>query len=69
MYKRQGLVCIVLWRMFDAWLALATGATVVLYMAYTLAVTEWRAKFRRLMNETDSEANTKACLLYTSRCV
>ena len=46
--------------MFDAWLALATGATVVLYMAYTLAVTEWRAKFRRLMNETDSEANTKA---------
>ncbi|MBK1979273.1 ABCB family ABC transporter ATP-binding protein/permease [Achromobacter xylosoxidans] len=55
-----GLVCIVLWRMFDAWLALATGATVILYMAYTLAVTEWRAKFRRLMNETDSEANTKA---------
>lgn len=46
--------------MFDAWLALATGATVILYMAYTLAVTEWRAKFRRLMNETDSEANTKA---------
>ncbi|MGY6269607.1 ABCB family ABC transporter ATP-binding protein/permease [Achromobacter denitrificans] len=55
-----GLVCIVLWKMFDAWLALATGATVVLYMAYTLAVTEWRAKFRRQMNETDSEANTKA---------
>ncbi|MGE8704753.1 MAG: ABCB family ABC transporter ATP-binding protein/permease [Achromobacter sp.] len=54
------LVCIVLWKMFDGWLALATGATVVLYMAYTLAVTEWRAKFRRQMNETDSEANTKA---------
>lgn len=55
-----GLVCIVLWKMFDIWLAVATGATVILYMAYTLAVTEWRAKFRRLMNETDSEANTKA---------
>jgi len=55
-----GLVCIVLWKMFDAWLALATGATVILYMGYTLAVTEWRAKFRRQMNETDSEANTKA---------
>jgi ATP-binding cassette subfamily B protein len=54
------LVCIVLWKMFDGWLALATGATVVLYMAYTLAVTEWRTKFRRQMNETDSEANTKA---------
>ncbi|QVQ29045.1 ABCB family ABC transporter ATP-binding protein/permease [Achromobacter deleyi] len=55
-----GLVCIVLWKMFDGWLALATGATVTLYMAYTLIVTEWRAKFRRQMNETDSEANTKA---------
>ena len=55
-----GLVCLVLWRMFDGWLALATGATVTLYIAYTLLVTEWRAKFRRQMNETDSEANTKA---------
>lgn len=55
-----GLVCIVLWKMFDAWLALATGATVLLYIGYTLAVTEWRTKFRRQMNETDSEANTKA---------
>jgi len=55
-----GLVCVVLWKMFDIWLALATGATVTLYMAYTLLVTEWRAKFRRQMNETDSEANTKA---------
>ncbi|MNQ38057.1 putative multidrug export ATP-binding/permease protein [compost metagenome] len=55
-----GLVCIVLWKMFDGWLALATGATVTLYMAYTLVVTEWRAKFRRQMNETDAETNTKA---------
>jgi ABC-type transport system involved in Fe-S cluster assembly fused permease/ATPase subunit len=55
-----GLVCILLWRMFDIWLALTTGATVVLYLAYTLIVTEWRTKFRRRMNETDSEANTKA---------
>jgi len=55
-----GLVCIVLWKMFDAWLALATGTTVILYMAYTLIVTEWRSQFRRQMNETDSEANTKA---------
>ncbi|MEN4919490.1 ABC transporter ATP-binding protein/permease [Achromobacter spanius] len=55
-----GLVCIVLWKMFDGWLALATGATVTLYIAYTLVVTEWRTRFRRQMNETDSEANTKA---------
>ncbi|MBV7485838.1 ABC transporter ATP-binding protein/permease [Bordetella sp. BOR01] len=55
-----GLVCAVLWKMFDFWLAAATALTVSLYLAYTLVVTEWRTKFRRLMNETDSEANTKA---------
>ncbi len=55
-----GLVCVVLWKMFDGWLALATGLTVKLYLAYTLIVTEWRAKFRRQMNETDSQANIKA---------
>ncbi|ARP91067.1 metal ABC transporter permease [Bordetella genomosp. 9] len=55
-----GLVCLLLWHMFDAWLALATGVTVILYLAYTLLITEWRTKFRRRMNETDAEANTKA---------
>ncbi|OZI24059.1 metal ABC transporter permease [Bordetella genomosp. 9] len=54
------LVCILLWRMFDIWLALTTAVTVILYLAYTLVITEWRTKFRRRMNETDSEANTKA---------
>jgi ATP-binding cassette subfamily B protein len=54
------LVCVLLWRMFDIWLALTTGVTVVLYLAYTLAITEWRTQFRRRMNETDSDANTKA---------
>jgi len=54
------LVTAILWHMFDAWFALATLVTVVLYIAYTLLVTEWRTKFRRQMNETDSEANTKA---------
>jgi len=55
-----GLVCAVLWKMFDIWLAATTALTVGLYLAYTLIVTEWRTQFRRQMNETDSEANTKA---------
>src|SRR5690606_3382482 len=55
-----GLVCIVLWKMFDAWLALPPGAAVIVYRGYTLAVTEGGTRFRRQMNETDSEANTKA---------
>jgi ATP-binding cassette, subfamily B, heavy metal transporter len=54
------LVCAILWRLFDVWFALITFVTVTVYIAYTLAITEWRIKFRRQMNETDQEANTKA---------
>ncbi len=54
------LVTIILWRMFDAWFALATFVTVVAYIGYTFTVSEWRTKFRRQMNEEDRRANTKA---------
>jgi ATP-binding cassette subfamily B protein len=54
------LVTAVLWRMYDARFALVTFGTIALYILYTLAVTEWRTKFRRAMNETDTEASTKA---------
>jgi ABC-type transport system involved in Fe-S cluster assembly fused permease/ATPase subunit len=55
-----GLVCIILWHLFDWRFAAATFVTVALYIAYTLMITEWRTKYRRQMNEVDSEANTKA---------
>jgi len=35
-------------------------ATVVLYVWYTYAATEWRINIRRSMNEADTDANTKA---------
>jgi ATP-binding cassette subfamily B protein len=54
------LVCGVLWALFDVWYALVTFVCVVAYIAYTLVVTEWRLKYRREMNETDQEANTRA---------
>lgn len=54
------LVAIILWRMLDIWFALVTLVTVISYIAFTMIVTEWRLKFRREMNETDQEANTKA---------
>ena len=53
-------VVAVLWWVLDLWFALVTLVTVALYIAFTLLVTEWRIKFRRQMNETDQEANTKA---------
>lgn len=55
-----GLVTAVLWGLYDGMFALITAATIAVYVAFTLGVTEWRSKFRRAMNETDSEAATKA---------
>jgi len=55
-----GLVCVILWQLYDVWFALVTLVTIVGYIWFTLAVTEWRIKFRRKMNTADSEANTKA---------
>jgi ATP-binding cassette subfamily B protein len=54
------LVCGILWAFFDVWYAIVTLACVLGYIAYTLAITEWRIKYRRQMNETDQEANTRA---------
>jgi ATP-binding cassette subfamily B protein len=54
------LVCGILWVLFDASYALVTLVCVVGYVAYTLGITEWRIKYRRQMNETDQEANTRA---------
>jgi ATP-binding cassette, subfamily B, heavy metal transporter len=54
------LVCAILWGFYRADFALATLATIVGYITFTFAVTDWRIKFRREMNERDSEANTRA---------
>jgi ATP-binding cassette, subfamily B, heavy metal transporter len=45
---------------FDAWFAWITFVALVLYIAFTVTVTEWRTKFRKQMNELDSTAHTKA---------
>ncbi len=54
------LVCGILWALFDVRYAAVTFVCVIGYIAYTLAVTEWRLKYRRQMNETDQEASTRA---------
>ncbi len=45
---------------YDAWFGIVTLATLVVYVIFTLWVTEWRMIFRRTMNEMDSKANTRA---------
>ncbi|MEJ0076117.1 MAG: ABC transporter ATP-binding protein/permease [Alphaproteobacteria bacterium] len=53
------IVGVLLW-MFDWRYVLIIGVTVVLYMTYTYYATEWRIGIRRKMNDSDSDANTKA---------
>ena len=45
---------------FDATFALITAAALVIYIAFSVLVTEWRTKFRRQLNELDSVAHSKA---------
>ena len=40
--------------------AVITIVTVVVYTWFTIRITEWRTEIRRQMNESDTEANTKA---------
>ncbi|MGK2740119.1 ABCB family ABC transporter ATP-binding protein/permease [Tepidicaulis sp. LMO-SS28] len=54
------LVCGILAWVFDWRFAAVTGVTVSIYIWFTFSVTEWRTRFRRQMNDRDTEANTKA---------
>lgn len=45
---------------YDIWFASITFAALVLYIGFTVVVTEWRTHFRRTMNDMDSKANQKA---------
>ena len=53
------LMAVLLWQ-FDWRYVLVTMITVVIYMYYTYIATEWRIEIRRKMNDSDTEANTKA---------
>ena len=45
---------------FDAWFAWITIAALVVYITFTITVTEWRTQFRKKMNEMDSTAHGRA---------
>ena len=44
----------------NVWVALSTIAMVIAYTWFTFAITRWRIAFRREMNQSDTDANTKA---------
>ncbi|WP_216601731.1 MULTISPECIES: ABC transporter ATP-binding protein/permease [unclassified Ruegeria] len=54
------LVAIILMWLFDVWYLVVVAVTIGLYIWFTFAVTEWRVKLRREMNDQDTEANQRA---------
>jgi len=54
------LVAGVLLAKYDIWFSVVIFATLIVYVAFTLLITEWRMIFRRTMNDMDSKANTRA---------
>jgi ATP-binding cassette, subfamily B, heavy metal transporter len=55
-----GLVAAILLHKYNAWFAIITFITLVIYIIFTLFITEWRMVVRRTMNDLDSKANTRA---------
>ncbi|WP_170472855.1 ABCB family ABC transporter ATP-binding protein/permease [Ruegeria arenilitoris] len=54
------MVAVILMWLFDVWYLVVVAATIALYIWFTFAVTEWRVKLRREMNDQDTEANQRA---------
>ncbi len=45
---------------YDIWFAIITFVALLVYIIFTIKVTEWRTHYRRTMNEMDSRANQRA---------
>jgi len=45
---------------YDIWFSVITLVALVLYIVFTVVVTEWRSQLRRTMNQLDTRANQKA---------
>ena len=54
------LVAAILFSKYNVWFAVITFITLVIYIIFTLFITEWRMVMRRTMNDLDSKANTRA---------
>lgn len=49
----------IIWKL-NVWIAVTALAMVAGYVWFTFAITRWRVRFRREMNDSDTDANTKA---------
>jgi ABC-type transport system involved in Fe-S cluster assembly fused permease/ATPase subunit len=55
-----GAICVIFWIKFGPGLVAATLVIVAVYIAFTRAVTNWRAQVQREMNEVDNRAIGRA---------
>lgn len=55
-----GMITFILVTLYDVRFAVATMVIIGVYAVYTVLVTEWRTSTRRLMNELDTKANSRA---------
>ncbi|MGI2035687.1 ABCB family ABC transporter ATP-binding protein/permease [Rhizobium panacihumi] len=54
------LTAIIFWAAYGFWYVLVTALTVWAYIWFTIKASDWRIAIRRSMNDSDTEANTKA---------
>ncbi|MBA84405.1 ABCB family ABC transporter ATP-binding protein/permease [Thalassobius sp. S69A] len=54
------MIAVIFFWLFDVWYLVVVAVTIAAYVKFTFAVTEWRVKLRRKMNEQDTDANQKA---------
>jgi ABC-type transport system involved in Fe-S cluster assembly fused permease/ATPase subunit len=52
-------VAVILGYLYNAAFAIVTLITLIIYISYTLIITQWRIDFIRIMNRVDGEASTK----------
>jgi ATP-binding cassette subfamily B protein len=50
----------IVWYQFDFWYVIVIAATVFLYLWFTIKASDWRIKIRREMNDSDTDAHSKA---------
>ena len=54
------MIAAILFFLFDVWYLAVIVLTIAVYVWFTFAVTEWRVKLRKIMNDQDTDANQKA---------
>ncbi|EUB95120.1 Xenobiotic-transporting ATPase [Rhizobium sp. CF080] len=54
------LTAVIFWVSYGFWYVAVTAVTVALYIWFTVKASDWRIAIRRSMNDSDTDANTKA---------